>query len=169
MPRCASRVSGPKSRKINADHRTQFLKISSTLLVIDQLTKWLVTRMMVPGQSIPLIPSVMHLTYVQNTGAAFGLMKGRQLIFIVMSLLVIGWLGWDMVTRPPVARRPYWGATLIMAGAAGNLIDRLRFGYVTDFLDVRVWPVFNVGDSAITIGVLLLIWHAVQPGTKPER
>ena len=136
--------------------------IGGLIAFLDRLTKWLVITRFHPGQSLPLIPSVLHLTYVQNTGAAFGLFRGQQLLFIVISVAVIGWISRELLTRPPTAARVTWACGLILGGAAGNLIDRLRLGYVIDFLDLRVWPVFNVGDAAITIGIALLIWQTLR-------
>ena len=135
--------------------------ISGLTLAADQLTKWLITGAFAPGHSQPLLGPVLHLTYVQNTGAAFGLFKGQQLLFIVCSVAIMGWILREFLTGaglPPVIE---WGYALVLGGAAGNLIDRARLGYVIDFLDLGWWPVFNVGDSAITIGVVLLIWHAI--------
>ena len=137
--------------------------IGGLTLLADRLTKQLIVARFHPGQSLPLIPSILHLTYVQNTGAAFGLFKGQQLLFIVISVAVIGWISRALLTRPPTAARVTWACGLILGGAAGNLIDRLRLGYVIDFLDRRVWPVFNVGDAAITIGIVLLMFHALFP------
>ena len=136
--------------------------IGGLTLLADRLTKSFVIACCHPGQSLPLIPSLLHLTYVQNTGAAFGLFKGRQLLFIIISVVVIGWISRELLTRPPTDARLTWAFGLILGGAVGNLIDRLRVGYVVDFIDLRVWPVFNVGDSAITIGIALLIWQALR-------
>ena len=135
--------------------------ISCLTLGIDQLTKHLVVSSFTPGHSLPLLPPLLHVTYVQNTGAAFGLFKGQQLLFIGLSLVVIGWIVWEFLTKPSMAAVLVWGSALVLGGAAGNLIDRVRLGYVIDFIDLRVWPVFNVGDSAITIGVSLLVVHAL--------
>ncbi len=126
----------------------------------DQLTKaWLVSAFE-PGQTLPLIPSLLHLTYVQNTGAAFGLFRGAQALFIACSVGVMAWIFWQWRKNTWDAAT-FWGAALIFGGSAGNLIDRLRLGFVIDFLDLRIWPVFNVGDSAITIGVVLIIWQSL--------
>lgn len=122
----------------------------------------LVVLLLDPGQSVPLIPRVLHLTYVQNTGAAFGLFKGAQWLFIGVSWLVIAYLGWRFWTGAVAPAIVVWGEALVLGGAVGNLLDRLRLGSVVDFIDVRVWPVFNVGDSAITIGVTLLLWHSLK-------
>ena len=119
-----------------------------------------------PGESLPVISRVLHLTYVQNTGAAFGLLKHQQTLFIGTSLLIIAWLIRESLARPPQSFLVMWSYALILGGAAGNLIDRLRFGHVVDFLDFRIWPVFNVADSAITIGVTLLIWHGLMTNKR---
>ena len=136
--------------------------ISGSILIIDQLTKFIIAATFVPSESHPVLPPILHLTYVQNTGAAFGMLKGQQLIFIILSLVVIGWVGRELILHPRRSRIMQWGCALLLGGAAGNLIDRLRLGYVIDFLDFRIWPVFNVGDSAITIGVVLLMWHSMN-------
>ena len=135
--------------------------ISGFTLGADQLTKHLLVKSLAPGQSLPIFPPLLHLTYVQNTGAAFGLFKGQQAVFIGLSVVIIVWIAWELFSRPAMAPRSLWACGLILGGAAGNLIDRVRCGYVIDFLDLRVWPVFNIGDSAITIGATLLIWHAM--------
>jgi signal peptidase II len=136
--------------------------ISGLTLVADQLTKYLVVTSFNPGDSLPLLPHILHLTYVQNTGAAFGLFKGQQALFIGLSLLVIAWIVWELLTKPSMDSVLVGGCALVLGGSAGNLIDRLTLGYVVDFIDVRVWPVFNAGDSAITIGVVLLIWRTLR-------
>ncbi|MBI2104499.1 MAG: signal peptidase II [Candidatus Omnitrophica bacterium] len=135
--------------------------IAGLILAVDQLTKFVVAAAFHPGESLPLVPGALHLTYVQNTGAAFGLLKGAQVLFIVLSLAVIAWIARQFLAERPLTATALWAYALVLGGAAGNLIDRLRFGYVVDFIDVRVWPVFNLGDSAITIGVALLIWRAL--------
>lgn len=136
------------------------------VLLLDQLTKWLILKAFVPGESLPLIPSILHLTYVQNTGAAFGLFKDMTLIFIILSLAVSAWILWELCRKGPHEMMRLWGFALVLAGAWGNLIDRVRLGYVVDMIDLRVWPVFNVADSAISVGVGLLLLctlHTQQP------
>ena len=135
--------------------------ISGFTLAIDQLTKTLLRAAFAPGESHPLLPPLLSLTYVQNTGAAFGLFKGQQALFILMSVLVIGCIIREFIARPKMSPQVLWGCALILGGAAGNVIDRLRFGYVVDFVGVGIWPLFNVADSAITIGVGLLLLHSV--------
>jgi len=138
--------------------------MSALLVAADQLTKFLVVTTFVPGQRIVLGHPFFHLTYVQNTGAAFGLFKGQQTLFILMSVVVIGFLVREFFIRSVMTTRVFWGCVLILGGAAGNLIDRLRLGYVIDFIGVGIWPMFNVADSAITVGIGLLLWHSVRRG-----
>ena len=137
--------------------------IAVVILLADQWTKALVIASFLPGQSMPLLPPLVSLTYVQNTGAAFGLFKGQQTLFIVLSVLIIGWVAAELSTPPPKPLVGGWSYALILGGAAGNLIDRARWGYVVDFIDLHVRPVFNVSDSAITIGVTLLVLHTLRP------
>lgn len=146
---------------LHLTQRFQPWLISAATFGADQLTKLLVDRRFAPGENLPLIPSILHLTYVQNRGAAFGIFQGQQILFIGLALGVIVWLGWELAIRPSASRAVQWGCALVLGGAVGNLVDRLRFGYVVDFIDLRVWPVFNVGDSAITVGVALLVWSSL--------
>jgi signal peptidase II len=128
-------------------------------LLLDQLTKAAVRHAFSPGQSVPLLP-ILHLTYIQNTGMAFGLLRGLPWLFAAVSVLVAGWILREWLSGRLTNRWALRACGLILGGAVGNLIDRVGFGYVTDFIDLRVWPVFNVADSAITIGCGLLLWQA---------
>ena len=135
--------------------------VASAVWVLDQLTKAAVIASFQPGESRPVIDGIFHLTYVQNTGSAFGLFRGATPWLILTSLIVVAWVVVEL--RRPAARRftlTTLGWALVLGGAAGNVVDRLRWGYVVDFLDLRVWPVFNVADSAITIGVMVLLWRS---------
>ena len=126
------------------------------VVAIDQLSKMLVSNNLSLGQSQQIIKGIFYLTLVHNTGAAFSIFKDQALVFIVISVLAI----LSIVIYLKKSKRIFIqdiALSLILGGALGNLVDRLRFGYVVDFLDFRVWPVFNVADSAITIGAFLLI------------
>jgi signal peptidase II len=124
-------------------------------LSLDQLTKFLVTKNLSLNQSLPLIKGVFHLTLVHNRGAAFGILKNQVPLFIFTAIFAVFLI---LVNLKDNKNRKFYSRALgfILAGALGNLIDRLFFGYVIDFLDFRIWPVFNVADSAITIGAILL-------------
>ncbi|MBI3325051.1 MAG: signal peptidase II [Candidatus Omnitrophica bacterium] len=132
------------------------------LLIVgaDQLSKRAVRGALAPGGSVPLLPPVLYFTHVQNTGAAFGMLRGHVPLFVLLSLVVAGWIIVELARRRPPAPATLVSLSLILGGAVGNVIDRLRLGYVIDFIDLRVWPVFNVADAAITIGVTVLLWQS---------
>jgi signal peptidase II len=137
----------------------------AAILIADQITKYLVQLSLSPvGTSLPLIDGVFHLTNVHNTGAAWGMMQGFRWLFIPMTLIVCGIIVFILVKyhkRVTVFSR--LTLSLLFAGAVGNLIDRVLFGYVRDFFDFCLinFPVFNVADSAMTIGCALLIIDAL--------
>jgi len=133
-------------------------------LIIDQSSKAIIKYMLAEGQSIPILPFVFHLTYIRNPGAAFGLFADQTIFFIIATLFVIT-LVMLVARRIPESR---WllklSLGLILGGAVGNLLDRLRYGLVVDFLDFRVWPVFNLADSAIVLGACLLVLEVWRGG-----
>lgn len=131
------------------------------VVIIDQISKWLVISNMEFGNSIPLIKGIISLTYVQNQGAAFGLFAGNTWIFIVsavLAVLVISVYNY----RNPLPYNIQIILGLITGGAIGNLIDRFRYQYVIDFFDLGWWPVFNVADMAIVCGGILLIIYTFK-------
>ncbi|MFH1640777.1 MAG: signal peptidase II, partial [Candidatus Omnitrophota bacterium] len=130
--------------------------ILSIILSLDQLTKILANKNLLLNKSVPLINNVFHLTLVYNRGAAFGLLKNQLHLFIFTSVIAVVLIYLNL--KDAENKRHSIALSLILAGALGNLIDRLFFGYVIDFLDFRIWPVFNIADSAITIGMILLGW-----------
>lgn len=140
-------------------------------LVLDQASKELVQRLMWEGQSIPVIPHIFHLTYIRNPGAAFGLFAYRTGFFIVVTLLVVAGALVAALRLSPGRHMLRLSLGLVMGGALGNLIDRVRFGLVVDFLDFRVWPVFNLADTAIVIGAFLLVFAVWREDRErgPER
>ncbi len=127
------------------------------VLFLDQLTKFLVEKTLALHQSIPVIRGVFHCTLVHNRGAAFGILKNQTAVFIAAAAVAI-FLIYAHLRRQVSGRFSLYrvSLSLILAGAVGNLIDRLRYGYVVDFLDFRIWPVFNIADSAITVGAIVL-------------
>ncbi|MFH1507114.1 MAG: signal peptidase II [Candidatus Omnitrophota bacterium] len=130
------------------------LIIPILVFVIDRFTKILALNEFVPGLTLPVIRNVFHFTLTFNRGAAFGILKNQLFFLIAVTFLSIIFI---CVNLKKESKKPDRLAfLLILAGALGNLYDRIFFGYVIDFLDLRVWPVFNVADSAITIGALLL-------------
>lgn len=137
-------------------------------IVLDQLTKYIVVERMFEGESIPIIENIFHLTYILNPGAAFGMMPHNRMFFILMAVLVltgIWYLRKDIMESPLFVRL---GTALFAGGAIGNLIDRSRQGLVIDFFDFRIWPIFNVADIAICVGVGLIIWSLLLTEIKTE-
>ncbi|MFH2028276.1 MAG: signal peptidase II [Nanoarchaeota archaeon] len=133
-----------------------FLSISIIILSLDQIVKYIIDKSMSLGQSIPLIPNILHLTYIHNTGAGFGILRDMNSLLIWISLIIIGAILYNY-DKIPKENIPQAATALIIGGAAGNLISRIFQGYVIDFIDFRVWPSFNVADSAITIGAIILV------------
>ncbi len=126
------------------------------VLIIDQLSKLWIVNNLIPGESRVVWDKVLWLTYVQNQGAAFGILPGRSWLFFICALLVIVILvAINSKQRLQAAMQVIFG--LITAGAIGNLLDRLRLNYVVDFFDLGWWPVFNVADMAIVCGAVLLV------------
>jgi len=133
--------------------------IALSILFLDQLTKSIAVNSLLLNEPLPLIKGIVYLTLIRNRGAAFGILKNQTPIFIFVSIFAII-LIYFALRKNKYKTFSFYNMSLvfILAGALGNLIDRLRYGYVVDFLDLRVWPVFNIADSAITIGAVLLGW-----------
>lgn len=142
--------------------------ISLAVVVLDQATKVWIMQSMRLHESIPVIPNLFSITYIRNPGAAFGLLASsssgfRFVFFGLTSLFALGLLGTILLRLPQHDWMGQLSIAGILGGAIGNLLDRLRYGEVIDFLDFYLdayhWPAFNVADSAITVGVLFLILH----------
>lgn len=141
--------------------RTYFLMIGIILggIALDQLTKLLAVRYLMPVDTVPLWENVLHLTYVENTGAAFGTMKDARWVFLILSsVAIVGialylFFGYARTTLATVA------FSMIVSGGIGNMIDRIALGYVIDFIDFRLihFAVFNGADSFVCVGAGLLV------------
>lgn len=137
-----------------------YLAIILAVLILDQLTKMLAMDKLSWNQSYPIISGVFHLTLVKNQGAAFGILKGQIFLFIITSLVTVIYL-YLVLTDKKKPQVPIMkiALSLVLGGALGNLVDRMLYGHVIDFLDFRIWPVFNFADTAITCGVVLILWN----------
>ena len=136
-----------------------FALTASMVVLLDQFTKELVRRSLALGESVPVIDGVLWLTRVRNTGAAFGLLRGWQWLLVAIALVVLGAVAWALVRLKPESGVARTAFALITGGAIGNLIDRVVSGGVTDFFDLGWFPVFNVADIALDVGVaLLIVW-----------
>ena len=147
-------------------HWLAFLGLAGLIVVVDQLTKaWLVS-FLAPGQSVAVLGDVVRLVHSQNNGGLFGLLRGQAVPFGIVSLVVVGLI---VVYHASTAPNRYVSITLglLLGGALGNLIDRLRIGYVVDFVDAGIgglrWYTFNVADTAISVAILLLLALSLWP------
>ncbi len=145
--------------------------IALIVFIVDQITKWFVVKEMKIGQSIPLIEGVFHLTYHRNRGAAFGILQDQRWFFIVITLLVMGGIMYYL--RKVGRDKPLvsYALAFILGGAVGNFLDRLLSGEVVDFLDFTLihYPIFNIADSAIVVGVALMILDTLMEMKKERR
>jgi signal peptidase II len=149
-----------------------FVALAGVLLVLDRITKAWAVRTLELGDPHPLIGNAIRLTRVHNSGGAFGVLAGSPLVFVVVSFAIaiavlvafIVLRGRHSVLRLALA--------LVFVGAVGNLIDRLTVGYVVDFFEIVGFPVFNVADSCVTVGAILIVLYALvgggRPSTSPE-
>ncbi|MHB8170699.1 MAG: signal peptidase II [Thermincolia bacterium] len=140
------------------------LLVALGVLILDQGTKHVVLKGMMEGDSYPIIENIFHLTFVRNPGAAFGIMPNKTYFFIGVSLVVLAGIIYFYQTIPKEQKWLRIAMGLIAGGAVGNLIDRVRFGHVVDFFDFRVWPVFNIADSAIVVAVTIIFLHLIREG-----
>ncbi|MDW7672907.1 MAG: signal peptidase II [Bacillota bacterium] len=147
-----------------------FWVVAAVIFIIDRSTKYLVVANMSPGQSIPILENIFHLTYVLNPGAAFGLFAYQTMFFILIAVLVVGVILYFNWTLPAGKQFLRIGLALQLGGSLGNLLDRIQSGYVVDFFDFRVWPVFNIADIAIVTGVVILAYEILRTDyTEDEK
>ncbi len=158
-----------------------FLATVVILLILDQATKYVIHTGMALHESIPVLPGFFNITYIRNPGAAFGFLAGasptfRYVFFIGVTVAAIGLIIHYLRTYAAGDQLLTISLGMILSGAIGNLIDRVRFGEVIDFLDVYLgtthWPAFNVADSAISVGAFILFFHLIlqkksAPGPLP--
>lgn len=142
--------------------------IAGLVVVLDQVSKSIIVNRLSLYSSVPVIPGLFNLTYIQNPGGAFGFLAQqssilRSIIFLTGSLLAIGLVFYLYKNTPKTAPLLATGISLILGGAVGNLIDRARFGKVVDFLDFYLddlhWPAFNIADSAVSVGIVIFLFH----------
>ena len=158
-------------RRISESQYNVFLSLATVTSIIffDRITKIFFSRILSLGESLPIIRNVLHMTLVHNTGIAFGLFKDQGIVFIIIPIIAIILLVYNIFyyknNDEDLSRLYIIAFSLILGGAIGNLIDRMYHGYVVDFIDLQVWPVFNLADSAITIGAVLIAVKCI-PLTK---
>jgi len=143
-----------------------FLGLAAAILATDQLTKAWLTSFLAPGESVRVVDDVLRLVHGQNAGGLFGLFQGQALPFALVSLVVVALI---VGYHARSGRNAYLSITLglLLGGALGNLLDRLRLGYVVDFVDAGIgslrWYTFNVADAAISFAIVLLLALSIWP------
>lgn len=146
------------------------MMVAGLVVVLDQITKALILNNLPLYNSITVVPGFFNITHIHNPGGAFGFLANhgsglRKTVFLFVSLLAVCLIFWFYKKTPATHRTLATGFAMIFGGAIGNLIDRLRFGKVVDFLDFYIgnlhWPAFNIADSAITVGIGIFILHIV--------
>lgn len=135
------------------------LCIALVTVLVDQGSKWLIRDVMMLHESIPVMPGIFHITYILNRGAAFGILENQRWLFLAIALILFLIYG---MFRRKIPHHPLvqLGTGMLLGGSLGNAIDRGLCGAVTDFFDFRVWPVFNIADIGIVLGVCLLLWYS---------
>ena len=135
------------------------------VILIDQLSKLFIQRSMELGDSIKVIEDLFYITSHRNSGAAWGMLEGQMIFFYIMTVIVLGLLMYLFMYEAH-SRLMQYGIALIIGGAIGNFIDRVLYQHVIDFIDVYIgsydFPIFNIADSALTIGVILLFIHMMK-------
>jgi signal peptidase II len=157
--------------------RVPELWLSAIIVALDQLTKALIRSKLALHDSVNVVPGVLDITHVRNTGAAFGVLNDmhfpyKPVVMVLVAIFALVAVGMYATTLPREQRVARFGLALILGGAIGNLIDRAMTGYVIDFVDVywrgiHFWA-FNVADSAITAGVVLMLLDVLGVGRAPE-
>jgi signal peptidase II len=144
------------------------LQLAALVLALDQLTKFVVRQTLEWHQSWPF-HGFFRFTHVQNTGSAFGLFQGQNLPLLIVSLVGVVVLAYIYRSqkRPGLLMRT--SIALMLGGAIGNLLDRIMQGHVTDFIDIGPWPVFNLADSAIVVGLIVMAWVLVMRRNDPAE
>ncbi len=128
------------------------------LILIDQITKYLIRINFQEGETLPIISDIFHLTYVRNRGAAFSIFENIEIVTILIPIIIIILaIAFLIYYKNKISKVMLISMSLIIAGGLSNLIDRVIFGYVTDMIDFRFFPVFNIADIAVTLGCILII------------
>ena len=148
-----------------------FLSLATVTAIVftDRITKLFFSDLLSIGESLPVIKNVLHMTLVHNTGIAFGLFKNQGVVFIIIPIIATVLLVFNIYyyrDHKALSRVYIVAFSLILGGAIGNLIDRIYYGYVVDFIDFRIWPVFNIADSAITIGAIIILIKCIPLSVK---
>jgi signal peptidase II len=145
-------------------HSRILFGLIAAIVFLDQSAKYLIQAYLPLDQEIILIPKLLSLTHLTNTGASFGILRGMNSFLIVLGLGVVVFLFYQIYQKEQT--EPLWPFALIIGGAISNVLDRVMHGFVIDFIQIPFWPSFNIADSAITIGVITLIIYSLRTKTN---
>ena len=165
LPLATPELAAAKPRPLYKDFAV--LQLAALAFLLDQLTKYLVIQLLSPGFSFPF-RGFFRFTHVHNTGSAFGILQGLNTPLIFISFIGIIILVLIYRSQPHPSNWLRLSLALQLGGAFGNLIDRVRLGYVTDFIDIGPWPVFNLADASIVTGLIILAWVLTR-GSSPKE
>ena len=130
-------------------------------ILIDFISKIIISKNLIVGQTIPVVKNFFSITYVQNTGAAWSILSNKTYIIVLISFIIILVIGYYVLKNKPNTKMEKIAYSLILGGAVGNFIDRIIYGYVIDFMDFYIfgynYPIFNIADTFIVIGIIILI------------
>ncbi|MBU0611607.1 MAG: signal peptidase II [Armatimonadetes bacterium] len=160
-------ASGGPPTDPGQSRRALIVLAAAFVVAVDQLSKWLVVTHLHLGDSVRVC-SLLQLKYTHNSGMAFGLWSGGgKALPALAALCIVALLIWGSryARRSPLVG---WALALVVGGALGNMIDRLRLGHVTDFIDLSFWPVFNFADACVVVGAFLLLWHTLRRPDEPQ-
>ena len=148
-----------------------FSVLTLILIIADQYTKHLAVKFIKPVGSVEIIKNILRFSYVENRGAAFGMLRDARWVFITVTVISVAAIVWWMVFRRPESRLLRVSLLLILSGALGNLIDRIMLGYVTDMIDVAFidFPVFNFADCCVVVGAVLFAIYVLFVYKEPEK
>jgi signal peptidase II len=135
-------------------------------LVLDQLLKYWIRSNMTIGQSIPVISGIFHITYIENPGAAFGILANHRILFLLLTIAITGIMVYLYLSLRNKKSLAALSLGLVISGAAGNFIDRFLRGTVTDMFDFQIWPIFNIADICICIGIVILCYVLIFKGEE---
>lgn len=147
-----------------------FLIIIVVVVLLDQLAKLLVQASCILNETISFIPGILDITYIHNYGAAFSILQNKQtflILFTSAAMIVI--VGYVIKEKSKLLSAEVWALAFIVGGGVGNLVDRVMHGYVVDFINIYVLPVFNVADMSVCIGSALLIYSVLILEPKNEK
>ena len=131
------------------------------IIILDQITKYIAKSNLELNQTIPIIKNFFHITLTTNTGAGFGILKDNNSLIAFITILILGFILF-YYDKLPKKGKAYISIVLIVSGALSNLFDRILLGHIIDFIDFKIWPIFNIADTCITIGVLYLLFYYMK-------